>query len=453
MYWANFLHIYQPPTQTNAILEKVVNESYRKIIAGMLDNPSAKLTINIPGVLTEMWAREGYIDLIENIRILLERDQLELTSTAKFHAFLPKLPESEIIRQINLNDETNRNFFGQLYKPQGFFPPEMAYSDKVGKVVRELGYKWIILDEIAIDPPVDYSKIHEDPQGLIFFFRERNMSFKILSSQLGTTDMLARELHDRLSQNLYLLTAMDGETFGHHRIGLDQMLIQIYRDERWKTVKVSDLIDKFPERKQLSPKPSNWALMPQDMKKGVYFARWDDPGNAVHQLQWNMVDYAFELDSKYGNEKSRDFLDISLHSDQFWWASAKPWWSLEMIERGAYEILQSIKSTDAPFESKEKAQKMYYEIITTGFNWQRNGIVESLSRQEDEELKAQLYEEKSEVTREDYDKLIELLIPQMKQAAENLEFIRAEQLRKRIEELKNERDKGYERKLDIAVNM
>jgi hypothetical protein len=216
---------------------------------------------------------------------------------------------------------------------------------------------------------------------------------------------------------------------------------------------VSDLIDKFPERKQLSPKPSNWALMPQDMKKGVYFARWDDPGNAVHQLQWNMVDYAFELDSKYGNEKSRDFLDISLHSDQFWWASAKPWWSLEMIERGAYEILQSIKSTDAPFESKEKAQKMYYEIITTGFNWQRNGIVESLSRQEDEELKAQLYEEKSEVTREDYDKLIELLIPQMKQAAENLEFIRAEQLRKRIEELKNERDKGYERKLDIAVNM
>jgi microcystin degradation protein MlrC len=65
MYWANFLHIYQPPTQTKEILDRVTNESYRKIVAGLLDNPTAKVTLNINGVLTEMLAENGYQDVAD----------------------------------------------------------------------------------------------------------------------------------------------------------------------------------------------------------------------------------------------------------------------------------------------------------------------------------------------------------------------------------------------------
>ena len=32
MKWANFLHFYQPYNQQPDILERVVNESYRKVI-------------------------------------------------------------------------------------------------------------------------------------------------------------------------------------------------------------------------------------------------------------------------------------------------------------------------------------------------------------------------------------------------------------------------------------
>jgi len=67
MYWANFLHIYQPPIQSPEILLKVTKESYRKILDGLLQNSQGKLTLNINGCLTEMLAKNGCSDVIEQI--------------------------------------------------------------------------------------------------------------------------------------------------------------------------------------------------------------------------------------------------------------------------------------------------------------------------------------------------------------------------------------------------
>ena len=53
MLWSNFIHIYQPPTQTPEIVEKVTNQCYRKLIKVLQTNISGKLTININASLTE----------------------------------------------------------------------------------------------------------------------------------------------------------------------------------------------------------------------------------------------------------------------------------------------------------------------------------------------------------------------------------------------------------------
>ena len=92
-----------------------------------------------------------------------DRGRIEFLESAKYHAFLPLLPESEIIRQIILNNKTNSKYFGSVYKPTGFFSPEMAYSDKVARIAKKLGYKWIIADELAFsgkENQADFSKIY-----------------------------------------------------------------------------------------------------------------------------------------------------------------------------------------------------------------------------------------------------------------------------------------------------
>jgi len=453
MYWANFLHIYQPPTQTPEMLLKVTNESYRKIFTGLLANPTAKLTLNINGVLTEMFANNGCEDVISQIRTLLERGQLELTASAKFHPLLPKLPETQIIRQIELNNETNRKYFGRLYQPKGFFPPEMGYDERVGKIVQKLGYKWIIIDELASPIPLDPTKTYVDSSGMHYFFRERGASFKILSAQLGTAQSLIRELADRLDKNEYMLTAMDGETFGHHRLGLEQLLLEIYQSPQIPTVFISELLELFPNTITVLPRASTWALMPRDILKNTPFSRWDDPSNQIHQKQWELTNLVLELVEREGPEEQK-LVDFALHSDQYWWASAKPWWSLEMIERGAYELLTAIKSFKlATDNDRGLAWSLYIDIITMGFDWQRSGKVASLSKEEDEEINTRMTEDRPFLSQEDFKQMIDTMEKQMLTAAQDREYSRAELFRKRIEQLQTEMDKApVDRKNEIRVN-
>ena len=92
MYWANFLHIYQPPTQKPYWIDRITNESYRKIFRLLLEKPNAKITVNINGVLLELFEKHGHRDVIDMIEKLLSRGQLELTGSAKYHPLLPFLP-------------------------------------------------------------------------------------------------------------------------------------------------------------------------------------------------------------------------------------------------------------------------------------------------------------------------------------------------------------------------
>ena len=68
MLWANFLHFYQPYSQQLDILERIVNESYRKVIGGLAASPKAKITININAGPTELLAKNGYGDVISQIK-------------------------------------------------------------------------------------------------------------------------------------------------------------------------------------------------------------------------------------------------------------------------------------------------------------------------------------------------------------------------------------------------
>ena len=89
MKWANFLHLYQPAEQQPEILEAVVVQSYRPIIAHLKENKKVRLTINITGALLELFDKYNYRDLIDDLRIVGEEGRVEFTGSAKYHAFLP----------------------------------------------------------------------------------------------------------------------------------------------------------------------------------------------------------------------------------------------------------------------------------------------------------------------------------------------------------------------------
>lgn len=447
MLWANFLHFYQPPTQKPYWVKRITDESYRPILRGMLDHPNSRTTMNISSILVELWEENGLTDVIDLVRQLLKNGQIELTGSAKFHPLLPRLPDPEIIRQIELNTATHRKYFGDLYQPRGFFPPEMGISRPVAEVVARQGFAWTVVDELSYDrgpEKIDYRKIYtlKNHVHLQLYFRERRMSYKILSGQLGTGNLLINGLGDRLNQHEYLLTAMDGETFGHHRPGMEHLLFEIYESKKLETVLISDLPKHFTDTVAVDLLPSTWALMEKDLERNVPFARWDDENNAIHKLQWQLTDLAIETvrgcpPDAPGLSAARSLLDRALHSDQYWWASAKPWWSLEMVERGAKELRDVVlKTPPASRAAKERAQDLYERIIFTGFDWQREGIVEALARQEDEEIRQRTDVGIPMLPKDEVEKIIKNLDREMRLVAGREEFERAAQLRDRIRELR-----------------
>jgi hypothetical protein len=255
--------------------------------------------------------------------------------------------------------------------------------------------------------------------------------------------LLIDSLGDRLNKNEYLLTAMDGETFGHHRPGMEHLLFEVYQSKALETVLISDVADRFPKTTPTTILPSTWALMEKDLERNVPFSRWDDHGNIIHVRQWELTNLAIQTVHRLSPKdavfsKVRPMLDKAIHSDQYWWASAKPWWSLEMIERGAKELRDVVLlSPSASAADQQKARDLYQEILYPGFDWQREGTVEALAKQEDEEIRQRTDEGLPKLPKKEINKIIENLEKEMHLVAGRQEFERAAQLRDRIKELRS----------------
>jgi alpha-amylase/alpha-mannosidase (GH57 family) len=414
IYWAQLLHFYQPPTQVPSVLKKICDESYRPLLQVFEEYPNARVTINFNGVLTDMLIDCGHRDVIDGLRSLGENGQLEFTGTGKYHPILPLIPKEEVKRQIDLNTQTNRRSFGNAYAPQGFFPPEMCYSQDILQPIIKAGYRWIILSGIACPAewPMDVIyKVEHEGQNLMLFFRDDVLSNRISFQELEAKGFLAHlEEWQGKRKNIYVVTAMDAETYGHHIQGWERtFLAKVYEEleqpaepleeikqakalagqhtalltnneaaSKIQMVTISQLLDIFPQGQTIEPKPSSWSTTTDDMKAGNYYPLWQDKENQVHRLQWEHLGICIELVNKAlecaDNEESRHsatiargLLDRAEHSCQMWWASNRPMWDINLIHMGLLDQLRTVvnayRAINKSGVSEETKREYYYRTV------------------------------------------------------------------------------------------
>ena len=414
IYWAQLLHFYQPPTQVPALLRKICDESYRPLLHVFEEYPNARVTINFNGILTDMLMECGHKDVIEGLRSLAEKGQLEFTGTGKYHPILPLIPKEEVKRQIDLNAQTNRRFFGKAYSPQGFFPPEMCYSQGILQPIIKSGCRWIILSGIACaaDWPLDIIyRVECNGQEIAVFFRD-----DVLSNRISFQDLKAKEFIAHLEEwqgereNIYVVTAMDAETYGHHIQGWERtFLARVYEElespaeplEEVKQAKalagqhaalltndetagkiqmvtISQLLDLFPECQTIEPRPSSWSTTADNMQAGNYYPLWQDKKNEVHRLQWEHLGICIELvnralqcadneESRHSATIARGLLDRAEHSCQMWWASNRPMWDINLIHMGLLDQLRTVvnayRAINKSGAGDETKREYYYRTV------------------------------------------------------------------------------------------
>ena len=398
IYFSFLFHIYQPPIQIPPVIKQIVNESYRPIIEALRNHPEAKVTLNINGTLTEQLNDYGYVDLIEAIATIASRGQIEFTGSGKFHPLLPLIPAPEIRRQIQLNNQTNHRFFGNVYKTRGFFPPEMAISEEVISVVKDMGFDWMIMSGIAnILPEFPTNSISKHSNGLKLIFRDDYISIDCAFDKINNVDAFINRLYYKHSpEDMYVCIALDGETFGHHvKHAINNFLIPLFealphRDDI-KICTISEIVDKFPEGGVQNPRASSWSTMHSDLLHDVPFPLWFDPNNEIHMEQHRFFMYALtliHLSAKYRDcmnqekkdifDNARNLLDRGIHSCQQWWASKRPFYSPDMVLRGLNEVLMASVNAKRSLPDSIPDIQEAFELIMEDMLKAQNKIILSL---------------------------------------------------------------------------
>ena len=407
IYWAQLLHFYQPPTQIHSVLDRISDESYRPLIDVFRANPNARASININGVLTQMLADHGKSDIIKGLAGLAEEGKIEFTGTAKYHPILPLIPQDEVIRQIIDNQQTNQKLFGSAFRPKGFFPPEMCYSRNIVEPILSTGHQWVITSGIAcpVAWPLDTIHFIGSPRGaLTVFFRDDVLSNRISFREVDPAGFIKHlTVFAGEKDDIYVVTAMDAETYGHHikkwEKGFLDTLYKLLRDSavlqtglraadnhQIVPVTISELLEHFQTGSPIAPRPSSWSTTEEDIKAGNPYPLWDSPSNELHKLLWEHLNMTIEFVDEAGHNAdndasikmagiARELLDPALHSDQFWWASKRPHWEINMINRGlmlqqecllnAYRAIRDSKNLDPDKKRNFHYRHLAAEYIVT----------------------------------------------------------------------------------------
>jgi alpha-amylase/alpha-mannosidase (GH57 family) len=206
--------------------------------------------------------------VIEGLKELAQDKRIELTGSAKYHPILPLIPDNEVKRQIYLNFETNSKFFGDAYNPTGFFPPEMCYSRHVAEIAKEMGFKWIIVDEIGYSGELGKARSDRvyriSDLDFFVFFKERRFSAGLTYDKYPTSEEFLRDID--IKGRYYLLTGTDGEIYGHHKPGQEKLLEEIWKTNAVKTATISELFDIYPLQEIVEPINSSWSTWEQEIK-------------------------------------------------------------------------------------------------------------------------------------------------------------------------------------------
>jgi hypothetical protein len=351
--WAPFLHFYQPPVQEPFVLKEINNTCYEPLFNMLLENQEFKATFNVNMVLVDLLLDHGMDHTVDLLKSLVSQKQVEIVGSGKFHPILPLIPKNEVVHQIAMQEgDLKAEFPG--WEKKGFFAPEMAISPGVASLIKELGYEWLIASGIACSSEWAYNKIYQSPEGLILYFRDDIISNEISFQKIDVESFLEK-VKTLYSKPHYIITAQDGETFGHHVPHYERTFLmnalQGAIDGQITLCHVSDLPSYFPIDGAIRVISSSWSTSEEDLNYSMPYPLWNNPDNPIHRIQLKLMKNVLELvyfieecnEAKDVKEAktARYFLDRGLHSCQLWWASMRPMWSPMLIVKGAELLLRA----------------------------------------------------------------------------------------------------------------
>ena len=211
------LHNHQPVGNFGFVFE----DNYQKAYAPMLDalerHPGVRLGLHYTGPLLD-WFKSERPEVIDRLRALVERGQVEVLGGGYYEPVLASLREDDRVGQLTRMADEVEALFGQ--RPNGAWLAERVWEPDVPKALVKSGYRFTIVDDAhfraaAIPPELHWGPYSTDDQGyrLLLFGSEQGLRYRI---PFRPVDEVIDYLREHATEDGALVGMMgdDGEKFG-----------------------------------------------------------------------------------------------------------------------------------------------------------------------------------------------------------------------------------------------
>lgn len=137
-------HNHQPIGNFGWVNEDHYEKAYRPLIDALERHPGVRVGLHYTGSLLD-WLRMVHPDLLERIRALAERGQVEMVGGGFYEPVLAVLPERDRVGQIRALTDAVRETFGTT--PTGMWLAERVWEPALPHSLADAGMQWTIVDD------------------------------------------------------------------------------------------------------------------------------------------------------------------------------------------------------------------------------------------------------------------------------------------------------------------
>jgi hypothetical protein len=164
LFHALGLHMHQPPgnldllIETNPFEAEQIMRCYERAARYAHRYPEeGRLHVGFSGVLLEQLRDPRIVDRyrhLVDIPAMLESyrtaTNVELIGMGYYHPIFPLIPEEDWADQLTSGRQIMADTFGR--EPNGFWPPEMAFTMAMVPALAKAGYRYVVVDGVHVRP-------------------------------------------------------------------------------------------------------------------------------------------------------------------------------------------------------------------------------------------------------------------------------------------------------------
>lgn len=298
-------HYYYDDYLNESIMLKVAKKCYlpaNKLLLKLIKEYGCnfKITFSISGIALDQFKLYAP-EILESFKELTKTGCVEFLAETYSHSLVAFKDENEYRKQVELHSKKIKEYFN--YEPKVFRGTELIYSDDIGAMVANMGYKGIITEGAKHilgwkSPNFLYCNIvnpklkvllrnYELSDDIAFRFSNESWpEYPLTASKY--LKWVSEELKTGETANLF----MDYETFGEHQSEksgvfdfLKHFIKEVFRKTKFEFATPSEIIEKLQPISAVSvPHPISWADEERDLTAWLGNDLQEDAFNRLYSL-------------------------------------------------------------------------------------------------------------------------------------------------------------------------